>query len=74
MPISDISAADAQAFFIPKCVYCNGAMTRILKDTLTNDVLAEKGGLTFAILECKDCGWEVVVPWADKTTPQTCLP
>ena len=66
MPISDISAADAQAFFIPKCVYCNGAMTRILKDTLTKD--------SCSILECKDCGWEVVVPWADKTTPQTCLP
>jgi hypothetical protein len=58
MSIIDSSTSDAdQSVFVPKCVYCNSQMTRLLKDTLAKD--------HHAIFECKDCGWEIAVPTSD---------
>ena len=54
---TDQTPSVLQTSLIPKCVYCSTAMTRRLKDTLTKT--------HYWLFECKDCGWEVVLPTAD---------
>ena len=46
-----------QAAGIPNCVYCNSAMTVILKNMQCKD--------PYWIYECNDCRWQVAVALAD---------